>query len=104
MLPFIPHSTAVLTVGTTASSVDAPSSGGHTAGAMCQFALFNDGSQVVWVCATGAAVIGVAGTNTTSFPIPPGTQPILTFPADSVFSAIAAATGSSLCITAGTGE
>ena len=104
MLPYTPIATAMIAVGTTAASVSAPSTGSVTPGSMSQFALFNSGSQVVWVSVTNTAAIPTSGANSNSFPVPPGTQPIYTLPAASSFSVIAAATGSTLYITQGNGD
>ncbi len=102
MLPFEPQTeTAAITVGTAASSVQAPALAGGVAGSQSQYLLTNVGSQVVWVSVVGAAAIPVPGTNTASFPITAGTQSILTLPTGATLSVIAAATGSTLYVTQG---
>lgn len=101
MLPFIPLATASLAVTATAQNIDSPAAGSGATGSMCPFSLFNNGTEVVWVCVTGTAAIPASGASTTSFPIAAGATVEYLLPVNSTFSTIAASTGSTLEVTQG---
>ena len=103
MTPFQPTtSTAPIAVTASNQTLTLPAASGGVAGGLIQCMLTVTGSQTVWVALNTTAVIPTSSP-TSSFPLLPGTQPILTLPAGATLNVIAGATGSTLYVTQGFG-
>ena len=98
--------TQAVVVGTAASSMTLSFAPNGSLPSNAQVLLFANGPASVFVCATGTAVIPVAGTPSSGFWVPAGQAMIITPPADAgaTWSVIAEATGTTLYVTQGFGS
>ena len=98
--------TQAVVVGTAASSITLAFAPNGSLPSNAQVLLFANGAASVFVCATGTAVIPVAGTPSSGFWVPAGLPIVITPSADAgaTWSVIAGATGTTLYVTQGFGS